>query len=151
MTDDWMPATSGGGPGAHERPLTSQGDLDSRGAIHDLVVEFYREIIFDEVLEPVFSEVAEVDWNEHIPKLVDYWCQILLRTGDYAGPIMAAHRELHSMGPIRAEHCDRWYALWVSSVDGSWSGPVADHAKDHAASVMAGMAKHIFGVSWSAA
>lgn len=115
------------------------------------MVEFYREIIFDEVLDPVFTEVAEVDWNEHIPKLVDYWCQILLRTGDYAGPIMAAHRELQSLDPIRSEHCDRWYALWVSSVDSSWSGPVAEHAKDHAASVMAGMAKHIFGVSWTAA
>lgn len=126
------------------------GDLASRSAIHDLVVEFYREIILDEVLDPVFSEVAEVDWNEHIPKLVDYWCQVLLRTGDYTGPIMAAHRELHSVGPIRAEHCDRWYALWVQSVDGSWSGPVADRAKEHAASVMAGMAKHIFCVPWTA-
>ncbi len=123
-------------------------DLDSRSAIHDLVVEFYREIVFDEVLDPMFSEVAEVDWTEHIPKLVDYWCRILLRTEDYSGPIMAAHRELHAMEPVRLEHCDRWYDLWVRSVDSSWSGPVAEQAKSHAASVMAGMARHIFDVAW---
>lgn len=127
----------------------TDGDLDSRTAVHDLVVEFYREIVFDEVLDPVFSEVAEVDWGSHIPKLVDYWCQILLRSGDYAGPIIAAHREVHAMQPIRAEHCDRWYALWVRSVDSRWSGPVADHAKAHAASVMSAMAKRIFGVAWT--
>ena len=127
------------------------GDIGSRSDVHDLVVEFYREIVFDEVLDPVFSEVAEVDWTEHIPKLVDYWCRILLHTGDYAGPIMEAHRELHSLDPIRLEHCDRWFALWVRSVDTSFVGPVADRAKGHAASVMAGMAKHIFGVSWTGA
>lgn len=125
------------------------GDLDNRSAIHDLVVEFYREIIFDEVLDPMFSEVAEVDWNEHIPRLVDYWCRILLRTDDYSGPIMAAHRELHALEAVRLEHCDRWYALWVRSVDSSHRGPVAEHAKSHAASVMAGMARHIFGVTWT--
>ena len=35
-------------------------DLDSRSQIHDLVVRFYREIVFDELLGPVFGEVAEV-------------------------------------------------------------------------------------------
>ena len=61
-------------PGADQRH-----DLDSRAAIHDLVVGFYREIVFDELLEPVFGEVAEVDWTLHIPKLIDYWCRVLLR------------------------------------------------------------------------
>lgn len=139
----------GVGPGGDT--MSVSGDIDSRADVHDLVVEFYREIVFDEVLDPVFSEVAEVDWNEHIPKLVDYWCRILLNTGDYAGPIMEAHRELHAMDPIRSEHCDRWYGLWVRSVDASWAGPVADRAKSHAASVMAGMAKHVFGASWTPA
>mgnify|MGYP000346625624 CR=1 FL=1 len=36
-------------------------DLDSRSAIHDLVVRFYREVVFDDLLGPVFGEVAEVD------------------------------------------------------------------------------------------
>ncbi len=136
-------ATAGATAGA------TGSDLDSRSAIHDLVVEFYREIVFDEVLDPMFSEVAEVDWTEHIPKLVDYWCRILLRTEDYSGPIMAAHRDLHDMEPVTLEHCDRWYDLWVRSVDSSWEGPVAEHAKSHAASVMAGMARHVFGVAWT--
>ncbi|MBK9559136.1 MAG: hypothetical protein IPO44_06120 [Candidatus Microthrix sp.] len=28
-------------------------------------------------------------------------------------------------------------------------GPTADHAKGHAATLMAGMAKHIFGYEWT--
>ena len=48
-------------------------DLTTRANVHDLVVDFYREIVFDELLEPVFDEVAEVDWASHIPRLIDYW------------------------------------------------------------------------------
>ena len=67
-------------------------DLESRADIHDLVVGFYREIVFDELLEPVFGEVAEVDWALHIPKLIDYWCRVLLRQPSYGGSILEAHQ-----------------------------------------------------------
>ena len=53
-------------------------DLGGRGDIHDLVVRFYREVVFDDLLAPMFGEVAEVDWAEHIPKLIDFWARVLL-------------------------------------------------------------------------
>jgi hemoglobin len=123
-------------------------DLVSRSDVHDLVVEFYREVVLDEVLEPLFGDVAEVDWAQHIPRLVDYWCRILLDDDSYAGQVMAAHRHLHDLEPIRAVHCDRWYGLWARCLDSHWDGPVADHAKAHARTLMAGMAKRIFGFEW---
>ena len=52
--------------------MTPERDLDSRSEIHDLVIDFNREIVFDPVLGPVFDEVAEVDWADHIPRLIDY-------------------------------------------------------------------------------
>jgi hemoglobin len=124
-------------------------DISTPTHVHDLVIAFYREIVFDEVLEPVFGEVAEVDWAEHIPKLIDYWCWILFGTGHPTGTVTTAHRHLHGLAPIRPVHCDRWYRLWSASVDARWSGPTATHAKAHAATLMAGMAKRIFGFEWS--
>ena len=130
-------------------PVTgSDDDLVGRADIHDLVVEFYREVVFDDTLAPLFGEVAEVDWAQHIPRLIDYWCRILLREGSYVGAVAAAHRHLHALEPIRIEHCDRWYELWVRCVDARWAGPTADRAKGHAAVLMAGMAKHIFHLRW---
>jgi hypothetical protein len=77
---------------APAKPVADQThDLDSRADIHDLVVGFYREVVFDELLEPVFGEVAEVDWALHIPKLIDYWCRVLLRQPGYGGSILEAH------------------------------------------------------------
>ena len=123
-------------------------DLTTPTHVHDLVIAFYREIVFDEVLEPVFGDVAEVDWAEHIPKLIDYWCWILFGTGGPTGNVTSAHRHLHGLAPIEQIHCDRWYRLWVASVDSRWEGPTATKAKDHAATLMAGLAKRVFGFHW---
>lgn len=129
-------------------PDSVRGDLDTPTEIHNLVTSFYREVVFDELLEPVFGEVAEVDWAEHIPRLIDYWCWILLRQPGYRGALMETHRHLHGLEPLRREHCDRWYALWVRSVDEQWRGPKADEAKHYAARMMSNVAGRIIGIDW---
>jgi hemoglobin len=128
--------------------VAARPDLSTPAHIHDLVTIFYREIVFDEVLEPVFSDVAEVDWAEHIPKLIDYWCWILLGINGYPGAVTRVHRHLHELAPIEPIHCDRWYRLWVQCIDEQWAGPGAEKAKTHAATLMGGMAKRIFGYEW---
>lgn len=107
-------------------------DLDSRTEIHDFVVAFYRAIVFDEVLEPVFDEIAEVDWALHIPKLVDYWCKVLLGDPSYVGAMFAAHEHLHRIEPLRPEWFERWHELFVETLGAGWAGPGADRAVEHA-------------------
>ena len=123
-------------------------DLETRADIHDLVVAFYREIVFDEVLAPVFGEVAEVDWAVHIPTLVDYWCRVVLGQPGYAGAIIEAHRHVHDIEPFRAEHFERWYSLWADSVDQRGSGPNADRAKTHAARMASVLARKLMDRDW---
>ena len=124
------------------------GDLDRRGAVHDLVVAFYREVVFDDLLHPVFTEVAEVDWSVHIPRLIDYWCRVLLDEPGYDGNLLGAHRDVHALGPMRSEHFDRWYELWVQTIDARWAGPVADRAKRHAARIGATLHRRLLGDAW---
>ena len=124
------------------------GDITSVSDVHDLVVEFYRDVVFDDLLAPVFGEVVEVDWAEHIPKLIDYWARILLGAPGGVGPIMSAHRHVHSLEPVTVELCDRWFMLWSECVAQSWQGPVAERAVEHAAAIMEGMARHVFDIEW---
>ena len=138
---------------ADQRDLQARAglDLDTETQINYLVTDFYREVIFDPLLGPVFDEDAEVDWGFHIPHLIDYWCWILLGDRRYSGNVTRSHRDLHAISPITAEHCDRWFELWCSCIDARWRGPVADHAKRHAETLMAGLAKHVFAVAWEPA
>ncbi len=148
-----MPAETDGGAAAAAGTVAVDGlpDLDTPTRVHDLVIAFYREIVFDPVLAPVFED-AEVDWSLHIPHLIDYWCKILLgATTGYVGNTTRSHRALHQAVPIDATHCERWFTLWVTSIDTRWAGPTADHAKRHAEAIMAGLAKHVFGVPWPTA
>lgn len=124
-------------------------DLSSRSAVHDLVVSFYRELVFDELLAPVFEEVAEVDWALHIPLLIDYWVRILLGQEGYQGAILAAHQHVHDRQAFTAEHFDRWYSLWVMTIDARWSGAGAEKAKRHAAKIAATLARRLLAGDWA--
>lgn len=124
-------------------------DLDRRSRIHDLVVDFYRVVAMDDVLGPVFNEVAEVDWAEHIPKLIDYWCRVLLREPGYDGYILRAHQRVAADEPFRAEMFDRWFQLFVEAVDREWRGPVADRAKEHAAQIAGMLSRRVAGEDWA--
>jgi hemoglobin len=123
-------------------------DLDTRTEIHDLVVAFYREVALDDLLGPVFGDVAEVDWSVHIPNLIDYWCRVLLREPCYDGFILAPHQHVHELEAFRPELFDRWLDLFVEAVDGNWRGPLADGAKAHAAKMAAILARRILGIDW---
>jgi len=125
-------------------------DLDTGAQIHDLVVDFYREIVFDDLLGPVFSEVVEVDWSTHIPTLIDYWCRVLLGQPRYHGFILGPHQHVHDLEAFRPELFDRWYRLFVESVDKGWEGPIAEQAKAHAARMAATLARRLLGVAWEA-
>ena len=129
--------------GRRERP-----DLDSRSEIHNLVVHFYREVIFDDLLGPVFGQVARVDWSIHIPKLIDYWCRVLLNHADYDGYVLGPHQRVDELEPFSVELFDRWYLLFVSSVDERWRGPMAEKAKVHAARIAAMLARKVLGAEW---
>lgn len=127
-------------------------DIATRADVHDLVVHFYREIVFDDLMNPLFDEVAQTDWATHIPKLIDYWCRVLLHQPGYEGVIVAAHREVHELDPdgaLRIEHFDQWFALWRTSVDARWAGPVADQAKAHAVKIGATLARRLLDTDWT--
>lgn len=76
-------------------------DLDTRGEIHNLVVRFYHDVVLDDLLGPIFGKVAEVDWSLHIPRLIDFWCRVLLGHPGYDGYILAPHQAIHEFEGVQ--------------------------------------------------
>ena len=138
-----------GSAAAVNGPVLLKRDLDTRSQIHDLVVRFYREIVFDELLGPVFEEVAEVDWSTHIPKLIDYWCRVLLGEPGYDGHILHAHQAVHEIESFRPELFDRWYLLFAEAIDAGWRGPIAERAKAHAARMAGVLSGRLLKTEWA--
>ena len=60
-------------------------DLDSPEEIAEMVRRFYQDVAQDDLLGPMFNDVAQVDWAEHLPKLAAFWCRALLGLPGYQG------------------------------------------------------------------
>lgn len=93
-----------------------------------MVRRFYQDVAQDPLLGPIFIEVAQVDWNEHLPKLAAFWNRVLLGIPGFAGNPMRAHVETHEQVPFTPAHFDRWLTLFHDTVGGGWRGPMAEQA-----------------------
>jgi len=103
-------------------------DLDSPGEIAEMVRRFYQDVAQDDLLGPMFNDVAQVDWNEHLPKLTAFWCRALLGLEGYVGNPFRAHSLINDRAPFTAAHFDRWLGLFHDAIELGWTGPNAEHA-----------------------
>ncbi len=97
-------------------------DLVSRSEIDELARSFYRDVAQDDLLAPLFSVVADVDWDEHIDNVVRFWSRTRLGVGDFQGNPLAAHQRIHDQAPFGPEHFARWLDLFFDNVDAGWQG-----------------------------
>ncbi len=116
-------------------------DILGRREIEVLVDRFYTSVRRDAALGPVFDEIAEVNWDEHLPKISDFWETVLFRTGGYRGNPLAVHRHLAGRTKMDRAMFDRWLELFTTTVDRHFEGENAEHIKR----VAEDMAKVIHG------
>lgn len=107
-------------------------DLDSPEEIAELVRRFYQDVAQDDLLGPMFNDVAQVDWADHLPRLTAFWSRVLLGIPGFSGNAMVAHVEVDEKEPFRLEHFERWLDLFHEHVDFGWAGPRAEAAKEFA-------------------
>ncbi len=106
-------------------------DIRNEEDITTLVNDFYAKVEEDGRLGPIFNEAADVDWDEHLPKMVDFWSKMLFRTKRYKGRPFRQHLPL----PIEQEDFDRWVGLFTETVDEHFEGPKANYAKEMAENI----------------
>lgn len=93
-----------------------------------MVRRFYADVAQDDLLGPMFNDVARVDWAEHLPKLSAFWCRALLDLPGYTGNPFRAHALVHEKRAFTLAHFERWLALFHETLELGWTGPLADRA-----------------------
>lgn len=93
---------------------------------------FYGRALTDPVIGFLFTDVAHLDLEAHVPAVTSFWETILLGARSYTGGAFHPHAGLHAKAPLRAGHFQRWLLLWHASVDELFAGPRAEQAKAHA-------------------
>lgn len=103
----------------------NQHDILTITDIQLLVDSFYEKVKSDNILGPVFEQVIQNRWPEHLEKMYRFWQTILLDEHTYHGSPFAPHARL----PIQEEHFERWLKLFLTTIDDNFTGSKALEAK----------------------
>ncbi|HZJ37496.1 MAG TPA: group III truncated hemoglobin [Gillisia sp.] len=95
------------------------------GDVKQLVDTFYDKVREDALLNPIFNNVIQEHWPEHLEKMYKFWQTILLEEHTYFGSPFVPHAKL----PVEKEHFDRWLQLFFSNIDDQFKGEKAEEAK----------------------
>lgn len=107
-------------------------DINNREDIDLLMREFYATAMADDVIGYIFTDVAKLDLDEHLPIIGDFWETMLFHMGDYSrhgrNPLQV-HAVLDAKSPLLFEHFERWLEIFRETVDRNFAGERSDFIK----------------------
>jgi hemoglobin len=118
-------------------------DIQTREDCERLVRAFYSKAMTDPMIGFLFTDVARLDLDEHVPVITSFWETMLLGTRTYGGGAFAPHVSLHRKAGLRGPHFERWLTLWTGTVDELFAGERAEEAKAHAQRVAKAFARRL--------
>lgn len=121
-------------------------DIESRDDVERLVRAFYGKALTDPIIGFIFTDVAKLDLEEHVPQITAFWETILLGAESYRGGVFGKHADLHLKVGLRPGHFERWLQLWFGTVDELFAGARADQAKVHALRVGQAFVQRLSGI-----
>ena len=123
-------------------------DIASREDIDALMVRFYGRAMSDPLIGPLFTDVAQLDLEHHLPVIGDFWESTLFGSGVYSrhrrNPLLV-HAELDRKARLQPHHFQRWLELFTTAVDESFAGLRADYAKQRGHAIARRMLEFLGG------
>ncbi|THJ64921.1 group III truncated hemoglobin [Arthrobacter echini] len=129
---------------------TLRTDLRDRDDVEALLTVFYGRAFADDLLGPIFIDVARMDLQAHLPIICDFWETVLFKAGLYRRNALEPHLNLHRQVPLTQAHFERWLTLWSATLDEHYTGPKAELAKVQASRIAESMQRRLQGRSGSA-
>lgn len=114
-------------------------DLQTRADIDRLLRRFYERAMTDDLIGYLFTDVAHLDLEHHLPRIGNFWEQVLLQRPVYVGNPIAVHFPLHQAATLEPQHFQRWFAIWAETIDELFAGDMATLAKRRAAVIAESM------------
>ncbi|MBL7703625.1 MAG: group III truncated hemoglobin [Ferruginibacter sp.] len=112
-----------------------KNDINSRKDIESLVDLFYSKVKKDGQIGFIFSDIARVNWEKHLPIMYSFFENMLFYTGSYTGNPMELHKHINRLFPLTEAHFKQWNLLFCTAVDELFEGKTADLVKQRAKSI----------------
>src|SRR6476469_9286792 len=112
-----------------------KNDIRDKQDIIQIVNTFYDKVKQNPAIGHFFNDVMKVDWDKHLPKMYDFWDNVVFYTNNYSGNPMQVHKNIHGLHAFTAADFKQWYQLFVATVDELFEGDNAELIKQRALSV----------------
>ncbi len=100
----------------------SKKDVLERADIEDIVTRFYQVMLKDPIVGFIFTDVAKIQLEEHLPIIVDFWSDVVFKQRSYHGNTLQKHLDIHQKMPLRPGHFTRWLYLFDKAVSDHHQG-----------------------------
>lgn len=110
-------------------------DIQTRTDLEKLLWAFYTKLLADPAISYIFTDVARINLEEHMPSLTDFWEQMLLERNGYRKNVMQIHLDLNAEESLTPEHFKIWLQHFNTTVDEMYTGQIAENAKTRALSI----------------
>ncbi len=109
--------------------------LDSPEAIKYMVDSFYQKVQADLLVGPIFTDVAQVDWSHHLPKMYAFWETIILGNNAYDGHPFRPHLLVNQKHTLTSGHFQRWLALFYETLSERFTGETVEQVRQRATQI----------------
>ncbi|MEP6946944.1 MAG: group III truncated hemoglobin [Acidobacteriota bacterium] len=128
---------------------STKTDIRDRADIDKLMLSFYSRALADPLIGFIFTDVAQLNLDHHLPVIGDFWETIVFQTGAYAShgrnPLMV-HGELAGKTPLLPEHFQRWLVIFHETTDELFAGERANFIRDRAEAIAGRMKQYVAAV-----
>ena len=110
-------------------------DIETRADISNFIKAFYEKVLTDETIGIIFTEKFPLNWDHHIPLIVDFWETILLDNPVYKKNAMEVHYNINKQFPLHEKHFAAWLKIFNETLDEYFAGEKVLLAKKRAAGI----------------
>ncbi|WP_295877788.1 group III truncated hemoglobin [uncultured Zhongshania sp.] len=115
-------------------------DIASREELETLLRLFYQDVLSDRIIGFFFTDVIAFSLEQHLPRVIDFWAQILFGESSYQGQLFERHQHIHQQAKLSQHHFSRWLHLLNNNIDRHFEGPNCTKMKTRAARIAESMA-----------
>lgn len=90
---------------------------------------FYSKMLVDQQIGYIFTDVAKLNLEKHLPMLVSFWSNSLFHTGGYKNNVTQIHKDLNELETLTPKHFERWLELFNETIDTNFKGEMTNTMK----------------------
>lgn len=110
-------------------------DVLTREDLEILMDSFYNKLLNNDSINYIFTDVARINIETHLPTIVDFWQQTIFNTGTYKNNVLKIHQDLNEKVKLTSEHFSTWLNHFNKTVDEQFFGENAEKMKTRALSI----------------